>query len=132
MCLHLSVHVLVAECVLASKFVLVGECILVVKSRREAACRWMDSRAVDGPVRHGWTVMCGRKQQQADEDEGIDVMWTGARASANKEQPAGETHRGMGYSTRHVQRTSGVAQALVNEGSWTWVQGMAKMDEGAT
>ena len=85
MCLRLSVHVLVAECVPASKFVLVGECILVVKNRREAARRRMDGGAVDGPAGHDERmVMCGRKQQQADEDKGIDVMRTGARASADK------------------------------------------------
>ena len=69
----------------SQQIVLVGECNLVITSRREAARRQMDGRAVDGPAGHDErTVMCGRKQQQADEDEGIDVMRTGARASANK------------------------------------------------
>ena len=68
----------------SQQIVLVGECNLVIKSRREAARRQMDGRAVDGPARHGRMVMCGRKQQQAGEDEGIDMMRTGARASANK------------------------------------------------
>ena len=68
----------------SQQIVLVSECNLVIKSRQEAARRRMDGGAVDGPARHGWMVMCGRKQQQAGEDEGIDMMRTGARASADK------------------------------------------------
>ena len=48
-----------------------------------------------------------------------------------REQPAGEMHRGMGYSTQHVQRMWGVAPMLVNEGGQMWVQGAAEMDKGA-